>query len=213
MQIRHVEDFQVTGDGSSPAWQNADWQPMTRVGSGKASYTTKAKMLWSQTGIYFLVECEDRKLTCTMTQDFDDLFREDVVEVFLWPDEASPVYFEYEISPLNVELPIMVANHKGTFHGWLPWHYIGPRRTRHTTSVQGGNCEPGAEVTAWTTEFFIPFELLSGLGNTPPQAGTRWRANIYRIDYDSGEGSHWAWHPETGARFHNYAQFGVLEFV
>ena len=36
-----------------------------------------------------------------------DLWNEDVFEVFLWTDERYPVYLEYEISPLNHELPIL----------------------------------------------------------------------------------------------------------
>lgn len=213
MKISLVDDFEVTGDGSAPAWQGIPWEPLVRVGDGRAAYATRAGILWSKTGLYFLVDCEDSRLTCTMTRDCDDLFREDVVEVFLWPDEAHPVYFEYEISPLNVELPILVSNHDGIFHGWLPWHYNGKRRVRHATAVRGGSKEQGAQVTGWSTEFFIPFELMTGLGNTPPHPGSRWRANIYRIDYDAGSASHWAWHPETAQRFHDFRQFGVLEFV
>ena len=38
-----------------------------------------------------------------------DLWNEDVFEVFLWTDERYPVYFEYEISPLNHELPILAV--------------------------------------------------------------------------------------------------------
>lgn len=128
MKIPCVNDFEVSGDGSASAWQGVAWEPLVRVGEGKAAYAARTKILWSQTGLYFLVDCEDRKLTCTMTRDGDDLFREDVVEVFLWPDEAHPVYFEYEISPLNFELSLMVNNHEGDFCGWLPFHYTGGRR-------------------------------------------------------------------------------------
>ena len=213
MKSQCVDDFELTGDGSAAPWSIAAWQPMVRVGEGESTRATQAKVLWSKKGLYFLVECEDGKLTCSMTNDGDDLFREDVVEVFLWPDEAQPVYFEYEISPLNVELPILISNHEGDFYGWLPWHYTGERRTRHATSVRGGSKESGAAVTGWSAEFFIPFELLTGLGNTPPKPGSRWRTNIYRIDYDAEPPSHWAWNPETGAKFHNFRQFGTLEFA
>ena len=53
-------------------------------------------------------------------------------EVFLWPDERDPIYFEYEISPLGRELPILVPNLDGKFLGWRPWHYEGEpaRRAR-----------------------------------------------------------------------------------
>jgi hypothetical protein len=38
-----------------------------------------------------------------------------------------------------------------------------------------------ATVDGWTVEFFISFELMTGLGNIPPKAGTTWRANICRL--------------------------------
>jgi hypothetical protein len=60
------------------------------------------------------------------------LYNEDVIEAFFWPDEKNPLYFEYELSPLNYELAILVPNNKGNFFGWRPWHYEGDRKTRHT---------------------------------------------------------------------------------
>ena len=139
------------------------------------------------------------------------LYKEDVVEVFLWTDEAQPLYFEYELSPLNYELPILVPNHGGTFFGWRPWHYEGERRTRHATSVQGGEKKSGATIRGWTAEFFIPYALLKPLGNVPPKPGTRWRANLYRIDYDAAEPRHWQWQPTSGS-FHEYERFGTFLF-
>ena len=64
-------------------------------------------------------------------------------EVFLWTDERDPVYFEYEISPLGRELPIMVPNIDGKFLGWLPWHYEGDRKIRKATSAIGGEVKSG----------------------------------------------------------------------
>ena len=148
-----------------------------------------------------------------MTRDGDDLYREDVVEIFLWPDESQPLYFEYEISPLGVELPILVANHEGQFHGWLPWHYTGPRAVRRATSVRGGPKAAGASVEGWTAEFFVPFALFMGMGNIPPTRGSRWRANLYRIDHDQAPFSQWAWCPDTGPTFHRYSAFGTFLFA
>jgi len=210
--IHRVNDFEVTGDGAAPAWSNTDWLTMPRV-HGESQYSTRTKLLYSNKGLYCLVDCEDRRLTCEVRQDNDDIYKDDVVEMFLWPDERQDLYFEYELSPLNIELPILVPNHHGTFHGWLPWHYTGARRVRHAARVRGGAQEPGANVTGWSAEFFIPFVLLSGLGNTPPKPGTTWRANIYRIDYDNpASTSHWAWCTKTAQHFHRFKDFGVLEF-
>jgi hypothetical protein len=209
--VHRVEDFQVTGAGDAPAWEKATWLSMSRVG-GEGNYVTRVKVVYSKSGIYFLYDCGDRILNCTITEDFHDIFTEDVVELFIWTDERHPVYFEYELSPLNVELPILVPNQNGSFMGWRPWHYDDDRRTRHATAVRGGKKESKAKIEGWLAEFFIPFKLLTGLGNTPPQPGTKWRANMYRIDYDATKPTHWAWCHHTGIHFHDFKGFGTLVF-
>jgi hypothetical protein len=208
--VKKCNDFNVTGDGTASEWKSTEWLTVAQKGNGQDGYSTKVKVLYSATGIYFLFNCEDKKLTSTLQGDYLDLFNEDVVEVFLWPDESFPVYFEYEVSPLNFELPIIIPNYKGKFFGWKPWHYEGGRMTKHETSVQGGQKVSGGNVSGWMAEFFIPFQLLVPLNNVPPVSGTKWRANMYRIDYDNGT-KHFAWQKiEKG--FHEYDHFGTFIF-
>jgi hypothetical protein len=208
--IKKCHDFEITGNGSSDQWQRTGWINLAQQGQTSSSYQTKVKILYSGTGIYFLFNCEDKKITAAMNADNLNLWEEDVVEVFLWPDESFPVYFEYELSPLNYELPILVPNYKGTFLGWLPWHYEGDRKTRHATSAVGGEKKSGGNVSAWIAEFFIPYKLLAPLNKVPPAPGTKWRANMYRIDYDNGA-VHFAWQ-RTNISFHEYNKFGLFIF-
>lgn len=208
--IKKCSDFTVTGDGSSAAWNKTEWMDLTHQGSGSTIYETKVKALYSPSGIYFLFRCQDSKLTTTMQADNMNLWEEDVVEVFLWTSEDFPVYFEYEISPMDFELPIMVPNYKGRFLGWLPWKYGGDRRVIHATGVAGGEKKSGSTVTSWTAEFFIPFKLLNPLPQVPPVSGTKWRANMYRVDYDNGSSS-FAWR-QTTRSFHEYNSFGTFVF-
>jgi hypothetical protein len=208
--IKKSGDFEVTGDGSASEWENAEWINLPQRVKKPDTYETKAKVLYSETGIYFLFDCKDKKLTSTIKKDNEDLWEEDVVEVFLWTDENFPVYFEYELSPLNYELPILVPNDNGNFLGWLPWHYEGDRKTRHATSVRGGEKKSGVNVSAWMTEIFIPYALLTPLPNVPPQSGTTWRANLYRIDHDQGMTT-FSWQ-KTDKTFHDYNKFGTFVF-
>ena len=136
-----------------------------------------------------------------------------MIEAFFWPDERQRLYFEYELSPLGRELPLLVPNHRGAFMGWAPWHYAGGRRVRRATAVRGGPAEPGAAVTGWSAEFFLPFALLAGLGNVPPVAGTRWRANLCRIDHDGGARRLSSWADGTGGSFHAIEAFNTLVFA
>src|SRR6185436_9957020 len=133
LKIKHTADFEI-GDGSASNWNTTGWIDLLK-GEDSVSYKTQVKMLYSDSGIYCLYHCEDNKITATMRGDFLDLWNEDVIEAFFWPDESNAIYFEYELSPLNYELPILVPNNKGKFLGWLPWHYVGNRKTKHATHV------------------------------------------------------------------------------
>jgi hypothetical protein len=211
LKIKKTTDFELSGEGTARNWALAEWVEIPQRRPTAEPYATKAKLLYSDTGIYFLFQCQDQKLTATMGADMMSLWKEDVVEVFLWPDDRTPVYFEYELSPLNFELPILVANENGNLASWQPFNYSGNRKTRHATSIQGGKKESHAEISGWTAEFFIPYQLLRPLSNNPPKSGTRWRGNLYRIDYDTGKEIHWSWQLTKG-NFHEYETFGTFLF-
>jgi len=209
--VAAAEDFELTGDGSAPPWERAEWVSLQRRGEGGLEYETRVKLLYSATGLYVLMDATDSRITATMTEDFLDLWNEDVFEVFLWTDESHPVYFEYEISPLGYELPILVPNFGGEFLGWRPWHYDEERRTRRATATLGGPREPGATITGWQAEVFIPWALLEPLQGVPPRPGSLWRANFYRVDHDGETPTAWYWAPVEGS-FHDFQRFGILRF-
>ena len=213
-RVPKTEDFEVTGTGSNPAWQSAKWARLTRReedGGDELPYWARFKLLYSDTGIYCVMEGSDELLTTTGKEDFADLWTEDVFEIFLWPDEKHPLYFEYEISPMGKELAILVPNLDGKYLGWRPWFYDGERKARKKTSVIGNEHGPGAIVKGWTAEFFIPFQLLRPLRNVPPKKGMRWRANLYRMDHDHARHTKWEW-ASAGGNFHAFERFGALVF-
>lgn len=211
LRIKEVEDFEVTGTGNSPAWASAEWTSLRKRQPDGHPYEARFKMVYSKTGVYVLMDGTDFKLTTTGRPDNANLWEEDVYEAFFWTHESSPTYFEYEISPMNAELPILVSNNGGTFMGWLPWNFINDRKTRKATAVGGGKKVQGGPVSGWSAEFFIPFALLKGLQNVPPSAGTRWRANFYRMDHDGGKTTQWDWAP-VGPSFHEYRKYGIVVF-
>ncbi len=211
LRVRQTEDFVVNGKGDASAWTKAAWEPLNLRTSGGHRYQTRVKMLYSEAGLYVLMEAEDDKITAKMDEDFLDLWNEDVFEFFLWPDENHTVYFEYEISPLGYELPIIIPNFGGEFLGWRPWHYDGDRKTQKATAIIGGPKRSGANIAGWKAEVFVPYDLLKPLQNVPPKPGTRWRANFYRVDYDGGKSTSWDW-ARVGRSFHDYNNFGTLVF-
>ncbi len=93
--VKPAADFEVNGTGEHAAWKQSEWTALRRRQADGHPYDSRFKVLYSSTGLYFLMEGTDRKLTATMNEDFMDLWNEDVFEVFLWTDERYPVYFEY----------------------------------------------------------------------------------------------------------------------
>ncbi len=206
INVKKCLDFELTGVDENKNWNIAEWIDLPQRSSVGENFLTKAKVLYSESGIYFLFYCEDKEITCSYDSDFNELWKEDVVEVFLWPDESVPTYFEYEISPLNYELPILVSNEKGDIVRWLPFHYNSDRKTRHATSVKGGKKVSYSKISSWTAEFFIPFKLLRPLSNIPPEKGSVWRANMCRIDYQEENAVLWSKGP-IKTSFHEHDKF------
>lgn len=204
--VKKTKDFVLNGNGSAVEWNTTDYLELPKRRNGAMDYKTKMKILYSETGIYCLYQCEDKIITSTIKADFEDIFNEDVVEAFFWPEESSIIYFEYELSPYNYELPILVPNYNGKFLGWRPWHYEGNKKTRRAATIN----KEGDQVVSWTAEFFIPYKLMEPLQNMPPKKGMKWRANFYRIDYDKGS-TYWSWRP-TRKNFHDYESFGTIIF-
>ncbi len=210
-RVARTADFDVTGEGQADAWEKAAWLTLSSRNKDGDSLESRVKVLYSDRGLYVLFDGADRKLSAKLNADFQNLWTEDVFEFFVWPDQQDQVYFEYEISPLGYELPILVPNLQGKFLGWRPWHYDGERRIAKATSVRGGKKESGSEISGWRAEIFMPFELLKPLSNVPAKSGTVWRANFYRMDYDNGNTLSWDW-ARVGPSFHEFQKFGTLVF-
>ncbi len=209
--VRKCQDFSLTGKGDHPEWAKAAWHMLHQLDSGGQHYESKFKILYSDKGIYVLFNGADQKITTPYDQDFDDLFKGDVFEVFFHPHPEWPLYFEYEVNQLNKELVLLIPNFNGASYGWLPWHYNAKRRVDKKVHIAGGTAAPGSVITAWSAELFFPYELLHSVSGTIPQSGTVWNANFYRLDYDSGNMIKWAWSPVEKS-FHEYKKFGSIRF-
>lgn len=209
--VRRCDDFSLTGKGDQPVWAKTEWHYLKKLDPEGEDFETKFKILYSATGIYVLFFGRDNVVSTQYDQDFGDLFKGDVFEVFFHPEPGTPLYFEYEINQLGKELVLLIPNFSGSLHGWTPWHYEGDHIVKKMVDVVGGKAEAKAAIRSWTAELFFPFDLLQPLHNVPPVSGTIWNANFYRLDYDSGSMVKWAWSP-VSRTFHEYQNFRPLKF-
>jgi hypothetical protein len=209
--VKKCNDFNITGDGSNPEWNKTSWIQLNKLDAGGENYESKFKIIYSEKGIYCLFAGKDNKITTKFDKDFGNLFEADVFEVFFHPDPKMPLYFEYEINQLNKELVLIIPNLNGKIHGWVPWNYENERRVIKKVYLEGGKPESNSAIKSWSAELFFPFGLLSPLSNVPPQSGTVWNANFYRLDYDSGKMIKWAWAP-VNVSFHEFEKYRPIQF-
>ena len=209
--VPFCKDFLVSGNGEHVQWQQSPWHSLQKLDEGGKEYKSRFKIMYSLKGIYVLFYGEDLAITSPFKNDFENLFEADVFEVFFHPQPSEPLYFEYEISPLNKELVLLIVNRKGKFGGWAPWPYKKETQVEKKVVISGGKMESGATIKAWTAEVFFPYTLLKPLQQVPPSKGMRWKANFCRLDYDSGKMIKWAWAP-VKTSFHEFERYFTIQF-
>jgi predicted TIM-barrel fold metal-dependent hydrolase len=205
LRAKRIErDFEPDGQLTETEWHQA---PVFRLeqqsvdGKARVELSTTCRALWSDRHLYLAFECPFTRLT-----DFgaaqagerikspDALWDRDVVEFFCAPDPGRLTeYTEYEWAPNNEALDLRIRRPEFDF-AWssgMRWKVL---------------VDAGRKV--WTVEVRIPLEALA---SERPTAGTRWRANLYRID--RANGAFLASNPVLSGSFHTPERFGWLEFL
>jgi len=135
------------------------------------------------------------------------LYEEDVVELFLAPEDPRD-YYEIEVSPVGTVFDARIHSPDGmratmtTDRAWTCEGLIAAVRQI---------VESGGAISI-DTLLRVPF---AALGRPAPRAGETWRANFFRIDRHPALGDEFsAWQPtlRVPADFHLPDVFGTLRF-
>lgn len=207
LRVNKVLPFEIDGAGTNASWNATNWVNLIQLDSSSLQYPSKFKILYADSGVYVLFSGVDKKITSPYKNDFEDLFRADVFEVFFHPEPSTPIYLEYEINAYNVELVLLVPNLSNKTFGWAPWKYTGNKKVVKKVKVH----EQNNEMYKWTAELYFPFKLFIPLQNLDVKKGTCWNANFYRLDYDDTKMVKWAWSPIVKS-FHEFEKYGVIQF-
>lgn len=223
----------------------ASWMLSSRVGdirlnddpSRRPKFPTEATLVWDDQNLYVAFGCTDADAWGRMKNRDDQLWQEEVVEVFLDPDGDGQNYAELEVSPNNVVVDLLIPNAKT----------LNANNIR--SNIPGLQTAVTRHAAGWIAEIAIPWKGLADAGvSAAPAAGNRWRAGLYRIKRPGGvakadrlaslvqelksadngrrmaieqrmkdlraDDEYSAWsvtHPERG--FHDPERFGYLEFL
>ncbi|HEX8889498.1 MAG TPA: carbohydrate-binding family 9-like protein [Pyrinomonadaceae bacterium] len=189
-----------------PLWMDARPVLVERYWSGETAPIARhaeARLLWSDEALYVRFACPQREPLVTSTEPQTaektiGLWHRDVCEIFLAPDGCVPErYFEFEVAPTGEWLDLAIE-----------WR-AGDRITDWEFN-SGMTCAADVSRDDIKIVMRIPW---TSLGNAP-QAGARWRGNLFRCVGEGETRGYLAWRP-TGTPepcFHLPAAFGEIAF-
>ena len=176
---------------------------LQRVTDGTAPrLATSVGLYYDDDHLNLMYRAQDDEVVATYLEHDEPLWEEDVVEVFLAPDDST-TYFEIEVNPLGTTFDARIESPDGvraTMRADLSW------------TCQGLFAAIRRQEGIVETIVRIPF---GSFGGPRPGKGTRWRANFFRVDRSPTHGDEYsAWQPTMKAPpdFHVVAAFGSLLF-
>ena len=82
--------------------------------------------------------------------------------------------------------------------------------TRKATAITGGHKKPGAAISGWSAEIFIPYDLLAPLQNVPPKPGAKMAGQF--LPHGLRRRQLHAPNHASAKSFHEFEKFGTLVF-
>ena len=206
---RTATAIKVDGKLDDPVWAKAPYFGNFRSNLDGSSppYQTEAKALYDHAFLYFSFRCRDDNIWATMRTRDQHLWDEEVVEVFLQADPQHSSYIEFEVNPLGTMLDIYLLDIRKP----LRYESWNSQKLRWAVQVQGTVDGKDGD-KEWTCEIAVPLEDIVTAKSVPPQAGDRWRLNLYRMEQRPTPALI-AWSPTFKDDFHLPSKFGEIVFT
>ncbi len=173
--IHHADGHPALSlDPRADVWKHSSTQSMSKDCTRKVDYphlTTAIHAFWTDQDLYLLFECPYTDLNLFLPADNSKkrvgLWDKDVVEMFLGDDWTNIRHYrEFEIAPTADWIDLAIdLDHESYDHNW---------RSGWETKARIDESKK-----IWYAAARIP---LSAVSSKQVEAGTKWRANLYRIE-------------------------------
>lgn len=210
--LETIEAYRASGEVKieefHPAWKEARPVTISHYWSGAAAPEERhatSRIIWNDKALTVRFECRQHEpLVVGDERELESktigLWERDVCEMFIAPDERAPHrYFEFEASPLGEWLDIAIhITPEGIERDWE--YHSGMKVATHISRNQ----------------IIIAMQIgWHAFGrDRAPEAGERWRANLFRCVGSDPVFRYLAWRPTetTEPNFHVPEAFGWIVF-
>jgi hypothetical protein len=212
--------MRIDGELDEDSWESAISTGNFPLYDGKQQNLahTSAMMLWDDEYLYIAFVCEDTDLYSTMKGRDDDLWRQDVVEVFIMEQSVGQDHFvEYEVNPTGAFCDMYNVLPYVTMLEWVSPGF------KAAAKFNGSLNDSSDNDIGYHIEMAIPFRdlRLRWKDSATPKDGDKFKMNLCRVEYKTPEriGSDGAdmlcitWSPTITDSYHRPSRFGVVEFA
>lgn len=207
----------IDGKGDEAVWERAQNIQSFRMAwlgeeGEKRISPTVAKMLWDRDYVYFWAKLEDNDLQSTVKERDGRTWNDDVFEVFLKPSQSHGGYYEFHVTPGNVQMDLYIPKRgpnaydefrlKDTFDFQSAVHIDGTLDNRADND------------RFWEVEFRLAWEDFGPTGGRP-EPGETWTYSLCRYDFNASdtEPTLTSIAPLNRCSFHDYEQFVPIRFL
>lgn len=186
----------IDGRLDEPAWNEAPVISLDKTWDGKpVAGGATVRLLWDKTYLYFGAQIPDEVVVAGKLDHDGFLWeKDDVIELFVWPQEAQPYYYEIVVNPRGTTYDaffVAKPTHDGpdlTLPDWNPDTKVQTRLV--PVLYRPEKVGPPNKDGYWTVEMALPIAAMSNRGGQPPAAGETWRVQINRYNRpDPGPGA------------------------
>jgi hypothetical protein len=187
--IRKVsEPITIDGKMDEEAWKKAKASPRFKVATKgpKVAGSASARMLYDDTNLYLWVTVGDPDVFSPFKDHDGDLWKADVLEMFIDADGNKRGYVELQINPNNTQLDIWFPGARGQDPDRLWSAGMTSAVTVRGTADDQSDADKG-----WDLEVAIPLVAARGRDDKmkltlPPKVGDMWKLNVVRVDKAKG---------------------------
>lgn len=206
----------IDGKADEPGWRNAVVNPALDVADGCPAMTddSSAKMTWDDQYLYFFVSSQDADVWSPYQNHDDELWKADVVEMFIDADANRHGYVELQVNPRNAVFDRWWPSNRGGAHDDS---YDAKMVTAVVVRGTLDNRDDGD--SGWDAEIAVPWAAARGLDpamkiHTPPQVGDVWHLNVLRSDMPKdGKQTAASWAKITCSDFHAVERLLNVQFA
>lgn len=229
------EAITIDGSDTEIAWRNAIWTDCFVDIEGEKRpnpyLTTRAKMLWNDTCLFFFAELEEPHIWANLTERESVIFHDNDFEIFIDPDGDTHNYIEFEINAFGTEWDLLLPK---------PYRNNGPPLTafnikgiNSAVKIFGSINNPSDKDEKWTVEIAMPWNSLletKQKSRRIPMDGEIWRINFSRVQWETEvvDGKYvkekdpktgrnlpennWVWSPQGRIDMHMPEKWGYVMF-